>query len=213
MFVRKCRIMVNPKGPHMSKKEAKRTQRTADDWLLAAIAAMAEGGVENVKVERLVKQLGVSKGSFYWHFKDRGELLDRLIHYWVDRGTQEVMALTQAEAQEPQARLLGLFRMAVEEPVGTISSAQGEMAIRSWAMIDEGVAAIVAKTDQVRIDYVTALLRELGHEAAQAAVEAEALYLMLLGYYVRASYAPAAGESARQALLDYVHQLQREGST
>lgn len=181
--------------------DAKRNQLSAQDWLLAAIAAMAKGGVENVKVERLAKSLGTSKGSFYWHFKDRKDLLNQLIRYWVTQGTEQVMATNEHEETSPHDKLVALFHVALKEPVGTLSSAQGEMAMRSWAMVDPNIAQTVSETDQQRIDYVTHLFAELGFNQERATTNAHQLYLMLLGYYARATYAPNAAKAAQESVL------------
>ncbi|MCF4097324.1 TetR/AcrR family transcriptional regulator [Maritalea mediterranea] len=187
-----------------NQEKPKRKQLSAQDWLLAAIVAMAQGGVDNVKVERLAKQLGTSKGSFYWHFKDRKDLLDQLIRYWVEQGTNAVMAANEAAGNSPQAKLHSLLQVALDEPVGTLSSAQGEMAIRGWAMIDPHIREIVSQTEQTRIQYVSTLLQAAGLNAAEAHRGAEQLYLLLLGFFARASYAPDTADSARQAVLDHL---------
>ncbi|TDQ64512.1 TetR family transcriptional regulator [Maritalea mobilis] len=181
--------------------DAKRNQLSAQDWLLAAIAAMAKGGVENVKVERLAKSLGTSKGSFYWHFKDRKDLLDQLIRYWVTQGTEQVMATNLSAKTTARERLRALFNVALKEPVGTLSSAQGEMAIRSWAAVDPNITKSVSATDEQRIAYVTALFAEFGHPKEVAATNAQQLYLMLLGFYARATYAPHEAKAAQESVL------------
>ncbi|MFP5354956.1 MAG: TetR family transcriptional regulator [Gemmatimonadota bacterium] len=53
-----------------------------DQWLEAAVAALAEGGVAAVRVEVLAARLGVTKGSFHWHFRDRAALLEGLLALW-----------------------------------------------------------------------------------------------------------------------------------
>ncbi|AVX05837.1 hypothetical protein MXMO3_03332 [Maritalea myrionectae] len=181
--------------------DAKRNQLSAQDWLLAAIAAMAKGGVENVKVERLAKSLGTSKGSFYWHFKDRKDLLDQLIRYWVTQGTEQVMATNERDETSPHDKLVALFHVALKEPVGALSSAQGEMAMRSWAMVDPNIAQTVSETDQQRIDYVIHLFAEHGYSQERATTNSHQLYLMLLGYYARATYAPNAAKAAQESIL------------
>lgn len=188
-------------------KPAKRSKLSADDWLLAAIAAMASGGVENVKIERLAKNLGTSKGSFYWHFKDRPDLLNQLIRYWVTNGTQAIMDASERSKQNPSDKLRSLIRVAVEDPVGSLTSAQGEMAIRGWATNDPAIGKIVADTDQQRIQYVARLLQAHGHSAEDARAQSQQLYLMLLGFYAQASYATNLNADARQALLTQVEAL------
>jgi AcrR family transcriptional regulator len=188
-------------------KPSKRSKLSADDWLLAAIAAMASGGVENVKIERLAKNLGTSKGSFYWHFKDRPDLLNQLIRYWVTNGTQAIMDASERSKQNPSDKLRSLFKIAVEDPVGSLTSAQGEMAIRSWATNDQAIGKVVAKTDEQRIQYVAHLLQAHGHSAKEARLQSHQLYLMLLGFYAQASYAANLNEDARQALLNQVETL------
>lgn len=185
----------------------KRGQLSAQDWLLAAIEAMAHGGVDNVKVERLAKSLGVSKGSFYWHFKDRKDLLDQVIHYWVAEGTEQVMAANKQASAAVEERLVALFQLALEEPVGALSSAQGEMAIRSWAMIEPNIAKIVAASDTQRINYVAELFVALGHPKALATASAEHLYLMLLGYYARATYAPHTAKASQANILNVLQMM------
>ena len=59
-----------------------------EDWLRAAQNRLSEHGIESVRIEVLARDLGVSKGSFYWHFRDRGELLDRLLARWEDAETR-----------------------------------------------------------------------------------------------------------------------------
>lgn len=188
-------------------KPSKRSKLSADDWLLAAIAAMASGGVENVKIERLAKNLGTSKGSFYWHFKDRPDLLNQLIRYWVTNGTQAIMDASERSKQNPSDKLRSLFKIAVEDPVGSLTSAQGEMAIRSWAKNDQAIGKVVTKTDEQRIQYVAHLLQAHGHSAKEARLQSHQLYLMLLGFYAQASYAANLNEDARQALLNQVETL------
>ena len=59
----------------------------ADDWVEAAFDAMAEGGIDAVRIEPLAKQLGVTRGSFYWHFADRDRLYLAMLRKWRERAT------------------------------------------------------------------------------------------------------------------------------
>src|SRR5215217_5141721 len=60
----------------------------AEVWVGAARAAMAEGGIDAVAVEPLARRLGVTKGSFYWHFKDRRALLEATLEGWEEESTE-----------------------------------------------------------------------------------------------------------------------------
>ena len=69
-----------------------KTQRLSRlSWIKTAFDTLYEEGIEQVRVERLAKKLKVTKGSFYWHFRDRAELLDALIEYWNDEMTRTVL--------------------------------------------------------------------------------------------------------------------------
>src|SRR5829696_7875137 len=77
----------------------------AEDWVGAARAAMAEGGVEAVAVEPLARRLGVTKGSFYWHFQSRDELLAAALGEWERTGTEGLIARLD-EIEDPRRRLV-----------------------------------------------------------------------------------------------------------
>ncbi|MBF91631.1 MAG: TetR family transcriptional regulator, partial [Rickettsiales bacterium] len=67
-------------------------RQSKESWLNAALKALASGGIDKVRVESLAKNLGVTKGSFYWHFKDREQFLDELLNFWAEQSTQTVIA-------------------------------------------------------------------------------------------------------------------------
>ena len=81
----------------MSTQSSKRLAKTATDrqsrksWLEAALQALARGGIDRVRVESLAKDLGVTKGSFYWHFKDREQFFDEMLSFWAEQSTQTVI--------------------------------------------------------------------------------------------------------------------------
>src|SRR5829696_2935770 len=79
----------------------------AEDWVEAARAAMVEGGIDAVAVEPLARRLGVTKGSFYWHFRDRRALLDATLERWQEESTEERISASRRIA-DPKERLTGL---------------------------------------------------------------------------------------------------------
>lgn len=175
--------------------------KTRADWVLAALGALAEGGVEAVKVERLAKALGVSKGSFYWHFKDRSDLLLALLDLWDTEFTQELIDRA-ASQPTPAARLRQVAREALERTMYGVDSARAEAAMQAWAGQDEQAAARLRLVEQARVGYLTGELIAAGLSAAGAGAMAKALYLSLLGLYAARAYNPTLADD--RVFLDLV---------
>jgi AcrR family transcriptional regulator len=165
------------------------------DWLQAALAALAESGVDGVRVESLARRLGVTKGSFYWHFADRAALLAALLDEWEQRATLAVIDDVEASGGGAAERLLALFRLAF--------AADGRLdrRLRAWAEDDEGAAAVLRRLDKRRLDYLRRLFTELGLPAAQAALRAELAYTALLGGFQLGFH--LAGENRERAARMY----------
>ena len=168
-------------------------------WLRAAWEALARGGVEGVRVEPLAAQLGVTKGSFYWHFRDRAALLDALLSDWERHATQAVIDFVDASSAAPRARLAELVlvtTMASEAP-------DVEHAIRAWGTHDAGAGARLAHIDQQREKYVEELLVAAGVSRSKAEHRARALYLTLIGEYARVAHGGApTGQAVWAELLE-----------
>src|SRR5215469_10859491 len=87
----------------MAEQKASGQRRlTRDDWITAALAAIADGGLAAVAVEPLAARLGTTKGSFYWHFENRDALLQAALLQWEKETTTDVVAEITA-AQDPPA--------------------------------------------------------------------------------------------------------------
>lgn len=190
----------------MAEKDVETKSQTKDltreDWLIAAVAALAEGGVEAVKVERLAKSLGVSKGSFYWHFKDRPQLLAAILDVWDADFTQQLID-NAADLATPKQRLRHLAQDALVKTVYGIDSARAEAAIQSWAATDAHVAERLRGVDGARLAYLEKELAAAGLTAETARARAKMLYLALLGLYAARGYNQhLADDSAYLALVE-----------
>jgi len=174
------------------------------DWVLAALAAMAEGGVEAVKVERLARTLGVSKGSFYWHFKDRPALLSAVLDLWDGDFTRELIGHA-AHLPTPAERLREVARQALVATMHGVDSARAEAAVQAWATTDSTAAARLAGVEAVRIGYIAAELTAAGMKPDKAKLMGKALYMALLGLYAaRGHNAALADDAAFLALAEIV---------
>lgn len=180
-----------------------KTTLTPRDWILAGFAALAEGGIEAVRVEPLSRRLKTSKGSFYWHFADRPALLSAMLGLWEAEGTGDVIKTVDGETS-PSERLRAVSHRALEPIELGLDTARTEAALRAWAAEDEAVRTRIADVDRRRVDYLQALLRKMGHEPDRARQLASGLYMALLGVYSTRRYAPELAED--EALLSLVEQ-------
>ena len=186
------------KNKIMSKRRtANRTgSLAAGDWVRAAAGAIEEGGVGAVAVEPLARKLGVTKGSFYWHFENRVALLKATLERWEEECTEAVIALVQRIA-DPHERLGLLFAEATaDRPGGGHASGSGiffshrfELAI-SDAADDPIVRPVLRRVSERRIDYLEGCYRALGFSSEGARHRALLVYAAYTGTLRLAREAP-----------------------
>jgi len=145
-------------------------------WLSAGLDALRKGGVAAVRVERLAADVGVTKGSFYHHFRDRGALLEALLEFWSREMTDAEFERIQTLRAGLAARLLALAQDVLEKGMGRY-----DPAIRGWARTDRKVAAAVAQVDRRRVRALAGFFEEGGFSAAEARTRARLFYTFLLG--------------------------------
>ncbi len=145
------------------------------EWIDAGLKALGEHGVEAVRVERLAEALEVTKGSFYWHFKDRAALLEALLEAWRASATRAVIDEVEAKGGDAVARLRALSMI-----VPRLDS-RLEWAVRVWAGKDERARAALGEIDRRRIDYLTSLFCELSFTREEAVARARLAYHALVG--------------------------------
>ncbi|MHC4493101.1 MAG: TetR/AcrR family transcriptional regulator [Planctomycetota bacterium] len=159
-----------------------------ENWLGAALEALEESGIGGVKVLPLARRLGVSRGSFYWHFEDRRDLLLSLLAHWEHWSTDTVIAaLSESGASDPRDRLWRLMEMVLEQGLSN-----HDPAIRAWALYDADAARAVRRVDRKRLRTVTGLFREAGFSPEQAEARARLLAIYLMGDPVVLAREPAA---------------------
>jgi AcrR family transcriptional regulator len=151
---------------------------TKDDWLRAAMELLRTRGIGGVRVLTLAKRLRVSRGSFYWHFEDRQDLLDSMLDWWDRQMTDTVIALGAAGRMSPQKRLI-----AIAEQILVANLNRYDPAIRSWADGDKEAKKALRRVLRKRLDYVSGLFEEAGFTPAEARARGDllAVYLMSEG--------------------------------
>ncbi len=125
-----------------TKEPARAARLSREDWIEGAVAMLAEGGVKAVEINVLAERMRVTKGSFYWHFGSREELLDAVVETWRRRTTNEIESF---------------IRNRVGTPLG-----------RHWGRRDPKVAAIMREVDVRRNAFLRELYKDLGLDDDQA---------------------------------------------
>ncbi|MGQ0534066.1 MAG: TetR/AcrR family transcriptional regulator [Caulobacteraceae bacterium] len=155
------------------------TTLDATAWIEAAFDALAEGGIDAVRVDPVAKRLGVTRGSFYWHFKDRDALHQAMLRQWRERATYQIMTRVEGAAEPAEVRLQRLLALPFSSP----RSARGaaiELAIRLWSRRDKQAAKAVRHIDRVRLEYFAKLLEEHGLGAEDARKRSFLFYAALM---------------------------------
>ncbi len=80
------------------------TRTPRNRWIEEGLSALAVGGPDAVRIEPLAQALGVSKGGFYWHFKDRQALLEEMLDAWERTWVDEVVEAVEAEDGKVEGR-------------------------------------------------------------------------------------------------------------
>jgi len=153
------------------------------EWLRAARLALLMGGVEEVRVERLARSLRVTKGSFYWHFKDREELLEVLLREWEEEFLQDI--IPRLEGRRGREAVRFLLRLMVERaPLGEEGILPSDAAMFTWAAVSPQVAQRANRAERKRIESLT--------RVAGDSERAELLYLVWLGFVARGKRVPSS---------------------
>ncbi len=175
---------------------------TRDDWLDAAFRAAIDGGFGAVRVLTLADALGVTRGSFYWHFADHAELVHALIDRWYQRELTVGERLLQGHPPDPSSRILRILDGAIAHSVEEREFDRFELALRSLASKDNAVAELLEKVDQNRMQILHDHYFQLVHDE-QKALELSALfYLAVVG-----SHQALNRPSASDKMSDYLKSI------
>ena len=150
-------------------------QLSAQDWLDQGLKALAARGFSALKAEPLAREMGVSRGSFYWHFADIGAYHAAVLKHWREVAAEAIIANVEQAAGDGEP-LAVLLRRVFSERLAL------ERAVRSWAAFDSGAKNAVQAIDRRRLDYVEGLIRAKGIAPDVARARAQILYWAFLGY-------------------------------
>ncbi len=172
-----------------------RTPRGA--WVEAALQALAAGGPDAVRIEALAASLGVSKGGFYWHFKNRRALLDEMLDIWEKAVVEDVIASLESQPADPRAKLQQLFELAPSVDFAV------ELALREWARRDRGVAERLQRIDSRRMEYLRRLFGQLCADEDDVEARSMLAFSLFIGsYFIAADHGGRSRSEVLQLATD-----------
>lgn len=181
-----------------------RTNLSREDWILAAQRVLVKGGVDAVRVDLLAKELGITRGSFYYHFTNRGELLEAILSHWRMRATEDVISFLRQSERTPKEQLSHLLELPLHGQAAREASAI-ELGIRAWARRDEQARRAIDEVDRHRLNYIEGLLIQAGVAEGEAGDRASLLYAYQLSLSILHDDRPPAEQQERHGrILSYL---------
>ena len=149
------------------------------DWFKYGLEALRLYGLRGLNIEPLSKFIGVTKGSFYWHFKDREDFYKGLVQYWEDELTTSVIEQIETLPLEADLRLEALTELIFKQEVGKYESD-----IRAWAAFDDIPARGIKRVDKQRIKHIKSLFEKMGFSKKEAEFRGRIWYLYVVGEFM-----------------------------
>jgi AcrR family transcriptional regulator len=178
--------------------KARAARLAVDDWIQAGYAVLAEEGIKSLKIDRLCSRLGVTKGSFYWHFADIASYRTALVQAWGESRDEERRHFGTSDDIPPRQRLSQMMTTLVDAQHWTL-----ERAMREWARTDEAVAASVRAADRRVLIAVRQAFLDSGFDAEDADLRASATFAVGIGFLHLSGPKPSArGTARRERFLD-----------
>jgi AcrR family transcriptional regulator len=180
------------------------TRTPRGDWIAEGLRALAAGGPDAVRIEPLARSLGVTKGGFYWHFRDRRTLLDEMLDAWEREMVAEVIERVEGEGGDARAKLRRLFAIAATSNEDQTADLTTDLAIRDWARRDPAVAERLRRVDNRRMDYLRRLYRGICDGDDEAEARSMITFSVWIGNHLIAA---DHGTRSRADVLDLVDQM------
>jgi AcrR family transcriptional regulator len=139
------------------------------DWLENALTVLSKQGRAGLSIQSLCEALGVSRGSFYWHFKDRNDFIHALLEYWYEEYSASVPAAVERDGGTAEERLARLMRLVYDQGL-----TRHDLTIRSLATLDPQFSRTVTRADRFRLDYIQSLFEQMGFTKNEVRIRARA---------------------------------------
>ena len=192
-----------PAAAGKTEREPGRATFTPETWIEAATEVLVDRGIDHVRVDILAAELGVTRGSFYWHFRDREDLLRRVLQAWHESTTEQLTRRLEGARSDPREQLRDVISLPFRGRAA-VRAARIELAIRAWARRDDLARQVVDEGDARRLAYHAQIFGALGFAPDEAAARGFLLY----SYEVAESLLNRQGSTAqKQARSAFVERL------
>jgi AcrR family transcriptional regulator len=168
------------KSSTSSRQKGRKTSLGREAWLRTAKSALIREGIGGVEIGKLARKLRATRGGFYWFFTGRKQLLDQLLTDWEENNTSVFKSIVRDRGANGTAEFKALVDIWVNEED---YSPQWDAAVREWARISPRVATVVRRIDDMRIEIIQRIFRDMGYEELEAFVRARTTYFHQVGYY------------------------------
>lgn len=161
----------------------KKSRLDKDQWLAQALEVVSRKGRARFRIDQMVQEIGVTKGSFYWHFKNRSDFVKSLADYWAVNSTERVIDMVKQRQDDARGRAFFLM-----ETVHKNNSVKYDATMRAWALHDPNVAKTVKQVDKQRLEFGRSLFHEMGFRGEELEMRSRIFIYYLAGSHV--FYAP-----------------------
>ena len=143
-------------------QSGKKSRLSREAWLAEALEVLAQDP-EHLRIDELADRLGVSKGSFYWHFENRSDFVIAMAEFWRDVNTTAVADTVSDQSGSPEERLYFLMETLLKD-----RWARYDLAIRAWARHEPDIVPVVREVDRIRMRTVRGIFDDMGLEESEA---------------------------------------------
>jgi AcrR family transcriptional regulator len=169
-----------------------RTPRTS--WIDAGLRALATGGPEAVRIEVLAKELGVTRGGFYWYFGSREAFLEELLDEWERRSTESTREQVEREGGDAREKVWRAGMLTFSKDLLPI-----DLAVRDWARRDSSVAKRLRRVDNSRIEYLRELISSFCPDGEEVEARSMLAFSLAIGnHFIAADH----GTRSRKQVLE-----------
>ncbi|HET7418372.1 MAG TPA: TetR/AcrR family transcriptional regulator [Solirubrobacterales bacterium] len=168
-------------------------------WVEEGLRALAAGGPDAVRVDSLAKAIGVTRGGFYWHFEDRGALLEEILDAWERTSIDEAIERVEAGGGDAREKLRRLFDLAASSR----DLLKVDLAVRDWARRDPAVAKRLRRVDNRRMDYMRSLFALICDDEDEVEVRCLFTFSIFVGsHFMRTDNGPRSRREMLELALD-----------